>query len=329
MLSALEAATPGVAEALRQDALATVDGWGEPAIRMVVDASTTTDDCSVAGGYRGDTDPPTIIVARSASRRRQQFTALHEIGHHIQRNDIELLRTLHAATDPEELEEASCDAFAGRVLLPDTVVNPLIGPRGPTADDVVTLYSASQASRAACCVRTAEHLTSPGTVFLLNQDGIVDFSIGHGMAPPARGSDQSGTPVVAAALRAKGTSRRDTHIAYRNGSTSDLLYGDCAAIDGWMVAIAVLDRAAWQPFAPPRPHTGTLAPSRWWTCEYCNDDFDSVGSTRCDQCGQPTCPAGHCGCTLHAERTCTECWLTKHRSQFSAAGTVCRECRGE
>lgn len=324
----LEQTRPGAAEMLRQDALTTLREWGDVNVQMVADV-VTSDDCSVAGGYRGDTGQPTLIVTQSASLRRRQFTALHEFGHHLQRNSIELLERLDAAPDPDALEEAACDVFAGRVLLPDVVVDPLIDARGPTAGDVMTLYDASQASRAACCVRAAEKLTGPGAVFLLDHDGIVNFSVGQGMAPPARRSDQSATPLVSTALRSGGRARCDTHIAYRNGSTSDRLYGDCAPIDGWIVAVAAVDRAAWRPFAPGRVGTGTRATSRWWVCEYCHGSFDAFGAESCARCTQPRCPAGHCRCTSRVELACTRCWLTKHRSQFSPEATVCRECRGE
>jgi hypothetical protein len=328
VLATLEQARPGAAEPLRQDALIALGAWDDICVQMVADVAIS-DDCSVAGGYRSDTDPPTLIVARSASPRRRQFTALHELGHHLQRNSIELLTALYAAHDAEVLEEAACDAFAGRVLLPDAVVAPLIGARGPTADEVTALYAASRASRAACCVRAAERLTSTGAVFLLDQNGIVSFAIGRGMPPPARGSDQSSTPLVAAALRVGGRARRDTQIAYRDGSRSERLYGDCAPIDGWMAAVTVLDRAAWQPFAPPRVGTGTWATTHWWICEYCQSSFESFAAERCDRCAQPRCPDGHCRCTSRGDRTCTQCRLAKHRSQFSGGGMVCRDCRGE
>jgi hypothetical protein len=169
-------------------------------------------------------------------------------------------------------------------------------------------------------------LKAPGAVFLLDHTGPVNFTIGFGLAPPARGSDQSGTALVAAALANSGRARRSTHIAYRTGSTSDRLYGDCAPIDGWMVAVVVRDNAAWEAFAPPRPFTSGQSTPGGCYCEYCGQGFGTFEAPRCDKCGQPRCPDGHCGCTATRERLCAGCFLTKHVTQFDSASSVCRDC---
>lgn len=325
ILSALEEQRPGATELLRREPLEKLQGWDGVSVQLVAEVVSDA-DCSVAGGYRADLDPPTIVVARSASVRRQHFTALHELGHHIQRNNYDLLDALRRSADPDALEEAACDAFAARVLLPEDVIAPAIGVRGPTADDIVTLFHSSHASRAACCVRAAEKLGSPGAIFLVDSDGTVNFAIGHGMAPPAKGTDQSGTPLISRAMRAQGSAQCDTFIRYRDGSTSDRLYGDCAEIDGFLVAVAVLDRPPWRSFAPPRTDTGTRAMPRWWTCEYCQDSFETFTAQRCQRCQQPRCPAGHCACTTRSEQVCTSCWMSKHASQFPPGSRLCQEC---
>jgi hypothetical protein len=284
------------------------------------------DGCSVAGSYRGDTTPPTLCIAWSASPGRRQFTALHELGHHIQQNDTGLAIAFITSFDPQGFEEAACNLFAGRTLLPDDLVDRHVGSRGPTAAEVADLFAGSPASRAACCVRAAERLCGPGAVVLLDQAGIVSFAQpAGGFVPPARGSDQSATPLLAAALRRGGQARAETVVRYRSGSTSDTVYGDCAEADGWLVAVLATERAPWLKFSPPRPDTG-YAKVEWWTCETCGDQFQVT--ERCPACGQPKCPQqNHCACSLAQERICTSCCLAKHRSQFADGGTVCRECR--
>jgi IrrE N-terminal-like domain len=324
MLAVLDRDRPGTRERLGADTLGELESWPDLRVLLVPDEATEK-GCSVAGGYRHATDPPTLLVAASISRRRRAFTALHELGHHLQRNDVTLaLRTLDRR-DGEAVEEAACDAFAGRVLLPDQVVERHIGRRGPAALDVVALYNESGASRAACCVRAAERLSGLGAVVLIEPTGVVSFAASHGLIPPARGSDQSDTPLLRAALAHGGRATRDTVVHYRDGSTSDLLYGDCAPCDGYLVAVLVTDRAAWMPFAPPRP--GTARPRGLWICETCDDEF-IPWEPPCPRCRQRRCPEhGHCGCTAATQRVCQGCFLSKHVSQFAGSGTHCRDCR--
>src|ERR1022692_2335304 len=89
MLQVLDRDWPGSRERLQHDALAELCRWQEIQVRTVPD--TQADQrCSVAGGYVHTTAPPTLTVTMSLSPRRQAFTALHELGHHLQRNDIDL-----------------------------------------------------------------------------------------------------------------------------------------------------------------------------------------------------------------------------------------------
>jgi len=323
--SCVEEAHPGALARLGGDALAELASWPEVQVEWVPDADVG-DGCSVAGSYRSDSSPPALCIALSASPGRRQFTALHEAGHHIQQNNIELGAALVMAADAEGLEEGACNLFAGQTLLPADVVDRYIGARGPSAAEVAELFAGSQASRAACCVRAAERLRSPGAVVLLDYAGVVSFAQPTGgFIPPARGSDQSGTPLVSAALRRGGHARTETFVRYRTGGRSDTVYGDCADAGGWLVAVLATDRVPWLKFAPPQPWTGSGG-ARWWTCETCGEQFPVAD--RCLTCGQPKCShSGHCGCSLAREKRCTSCFMMKHASQFEAGGTVCRECR--
>jgi hypothetical protein len=208
-------------------------GWPEIQVRLV-DEQYGAGGCSVAGRYDDLMHPPALCVARSASHRRRQFTVLHELGHHLQTNDIDLATT--SLDFDDEATDAACDGFAARVLLPDDLVAGCFADRTPSAGDIVRLYQASTASRAACVVRAAEHLLSSGTVVLYDAAGVVSFAAGHGVYPPARGSDQSRTALVAAALQDPG--RADglavtvdaTTIRYRTHDSGPL-YGQAAWCD--------------------------------------------------------------------------------------------------
>ena len=124
MLQRLDGAYPGAVDRLHGDALSELETWTDVQVRRVPDAEAQA-RCSVAGGYAHDTDPPTLLVTQSMSRRRQQFTALHELGHHLQKNDPHLavaVRRQPAANDM--FEDAACDMFASLVLIPDSLLAP-------------------------------------------------------------------------------------------------------------------------------------------------------------------------------------------------------------
>lgn len=331
MIAAVDRLHPGALAALRERPLDELGKWPDVVVELVPEQNDSG-RCSVAGSYRDNTKPPTLVVGASRSHRRRGFTGLHELGHHLQQTDPELGQRLFDYQDSEVFEESACDAFAARVLLPDERVRSVIDTRGPTAPAVVELFRDSQASREACCVRAAEYLTGGGVVALFDAAGTVIFAAPRGMLPPARGSDQSATPLIAAALRASATVERDhTVVRFRDGSTSDTLYGQAAWFDqDYLVSVLVSDNAAWRSFAPPRPNTARSRFVSWWTCETetCDETFP-ITELACTRCGTPRCPNGHCGCTaarMQKDRQCDTCFLKWPLSRFDGNSPTCRTC---
>jgi hypothetical protein len=161
----------------------------------------------------------------------------------------------------------------------------------------------------------------------------VSFASAKGsIYPPARGSDQSQTALVAAALQHPGRTDgvpvtvESTTIRYRTGHDSDPLYGQATWCDGYLVAVLVEHHAPWQKFSPPRQanQARPWRQPRWAECEVCGNSFETTDS--CGTCGEPRCPSGHCACTLRRERRCQKCTLTYSLSMFPGNGSICREC---
>jgi uncharacterized protein DUF955 len=328
MEAVVESIHPGAIARLRREPLTELNLWDDLDVALIEETSTGT-GCSVAGSYQPN--PPTLVVTRSLSAARRGFTALHELGHHLQQTDIALGNTVFRYSHPDIFEEEACDAFAAGVLLPDDELRTRISPRGPTAQDVADLYNVhSSASREACCVWAARHLQGSGVVVLLDSAGIVRFAAPKSFIPPARNSDQSQTPLIESALRypSSGATRDDTFVRYRNGGISEALYGQARWFDNdYLAAVIVTDNAAWKPFAPPRPNTRQSVGPRWWTCETCGESFTVVD--RCTRCDEPQCGDGHCGCNAARaakDKVCTSCFLTLHPSRFEAGSEVCRDC---
>ncbi|MEN3539354.1 ImmA/IrrE family metallo-endopeptidase [Microbispora sp. ZYX-F-249] len=329
MLDLLERDRPGMLDRLRTDALAELQTWPEVRVHLVTEALPTAEGCSVAGSYGDEEQPPALCVVRSASTRRRQFTVLHELGHHLQRTDLDL-GTAVVLADGDRFEDDACDLFAARVLLPDSLVASCFDDRTPIPGDIVALYRKSSASRAACMVRAAEHLSSFGAVVLYDAAGVVSFAAARGSVyPPARGSDQSQTALVAAALRDPSRADGmpftvdDTRIRYRSGHASGPLYGQATWCDGYLVAVLVEHHAPWRTFSPPRD----IIPSRqpqWAECQVCVNSYEVTDI--CGTCGEPRCPSGHCECSLRRERHCERCKLTYGPAMFPGNGAICRDC---
>ena len=269
------------------------------------------------------------MVAESISVRRQHFTLLHELGHHLQQTDPGLGEGVFEAEDTEAFEDAACDAFAARVLIPDAMVAESVSSEGLTIGSALALHSGTNASRAAICVRLAAELSTPGVFMVVAADGGVNFAASRGgIFPPARGSDQSGNRLIAAALEGRGServfTRDDATIWYSTGHSSNRLYGQATWCEGLLLVVMVEHGAAWKNFSPPQANTGHSTTADWDRCEECNIGFRATAV--CPKCGEARCPNGHCHCRYAKDRLCHKCFLLKVRSQFAGENTVCKDC---
>lgn len=326
ILVTLEATEPGLTAQLADNPVAVLTSRADMTVRSVPEAQTDA-GCSVSGAYIADCTPPVLAVAESASAGRRAFTVLHEFGHHLQQSQPTLMTALLAQPDGGHgLEDAACDAFAAAVLLPDQLVDAHIGPGGPTADGVVSLWRASTASRAAVCVRAAERLPSPGHVVLLDPAGQVEFAAAHGLPPVRRGSSQARIPVVRDALtngRLRGRGR--TRLTYRDGISGAELWAQATEMGNYLLVVAVTDRAPWETFAPP---SRDQAPTgRTWICGHCEHEFITFDSP-CRRCHNAACPeCGRCSCPSRIEeRQCDKCSLVLPARMFEGTSARCRDC---
>ncbi|MBT2508525.1 ImmA/IrrE family metallo-endopeptidase [Streptomyces sp. ISL-98] len=309
---------------LAAGALAELQQWTNLQVREVPDTQAGQ-GCSVAGAYFPG-PPPVLAVARSVSLARRDFTALHELGHHLQQNHLTLIDALLAEPDGgTSLEDAACDAFAAEILLPDTQVDLHMGTAGPTADDAVALWHASNASRMATCVKASERLPAPGHVFLLDSQGRLAFTASHGLPPLRRGSNQAAIPVISTALATHGRAQGQTRLRYRDGILGEELHIQTVPMGGYLLAIAVTDLAPWKRFAPSSRDTGPRAVD--YTCAHCGEDFVSFAAP-CTTCEAAPCPeCGRCDCASRvAERQCPGCFVLHPAAMYTDGSDRCRDC---
>ncbi len=309
---------------LRTDAIRELQLWSE--LEVVSLSEDSTSDCSIAGLYLHDTDPPRIGIVRSNSRARENFTALHELGHHLQRSDLELASELGDQPDRgRQLEEDTADRFAASILIPSGLISTIIGEGTPTAVQVVELWQQAAASRAAVCVAAARQLEAPGHVLLFNPDGTVSFCATKGEYRLRRGSDQSTTEIYRQYAQSSRTvvSTR-TRFVYRDGTRGAELYVQATDMQGYTLAVAVTDHAPWEALSL----SSTAAPilGGWHECGTCGDVFRSW--ERCERgCGGYRCTNGHCNCpTYLKEQTCHSCFEVKPAHLFTAGSDTCADC---
>jgi hypothetical protein len=332
MIATLDSVKPDLLAALFADAFTALGSQSDLAVRLMPEAETgpqsTAPACSVAGVYFADEHPPVLAVAAAASAGRRAFTALHEFGHHLQRTQTPLMDLLLQQPDGGILlEEAACDAFAAEILLPRDLVDRFIGNRGPSGPNVVDLWHASDASRAAVCVRAAQRLPAPGQVVLLNSDGTVSFAASMGLPPVKRASQQGDIGTVRDAFRRSGRATGRTRLRYRDGILGEELHAQVVPMDGYLLLVAVTDSAPWETFSLPSVRTGPVATA--WVCEHpdCGHEFRSF-DPHCSRCHRPTCPdCGRCGCEPRVrERTCAGCFQRLPASLFAGSSDLCRDC---
>jgi hypothetical protein len=332
MLAALEELLPGTAYRLADDPFAALAACNDVTVRLVPEADTKRRPgepaCSVAGIYVDDEVPPVLAVANSASSGRRAFTVLHEFGHHLQRTKLTLTELL--LTQPDDgvtLEDTACDAFAAEILLPTTLVDQFVGDRGPTGPQIVDLWRASAASRAAVCVRAAQRLPSPGHVVLLDEVGTVSFSASTDLPPLTRGSQQRTVDTVREAYTRSGRATGRTRLRYRDGILGEELHAQVVPMDGYLLLVAVTDTAPWETFSLSSRHSGPVAAA--WICEHpdCGHEFHSF-DPRCPCCDHPTClECRRCRCQPRVrERTCTGCFQRLPASLFTGESTRCSDC---
>jgi len=325
MLDVLDSRDLGLRERLRSDTFATLEAMPDVAVQLIPE--TDADDrCGVSGAYLSQQSPPVLAVGDAVSAGRRSFTALHELGHHLQQTTPAAADALARVGDGGlALEDAACDSFAATILLPDELTTRLIPDGKPTALDAVALWRGSTASRAAVCVKIGGLLTGPGHVLLLDDTGCVSSRYARGLPPVRRGSYQGDSPVISDALTAGGASRSGrTRLTYRDGIRGEELYVQTARMDRYLVAVLTLGSPPWERFRVPDPENRPQG--RPWNCENCHFGFASFDPP-CQRCRAPICPeCGLCSCQPRSQRQCPQCFQLLPEAAFLNGASRCTEC---
>lgn len=289
---------------------------------------SATSACPVEGRY--DEDLGRIVVAPGVHDRREAFTLLHELGHHLAYQVDDVADFLEAEAT-EDAEEDFADAFAAAVLLPDELVARHITSAGPDAAAVCALFTDPdcRASREACAVAAAQRLQGSGYVVVADLDGAVRFAARS--RTPYRISRHTAQPpdsLLARAGRAGHARAEAATLHYRTGNTSDPHAADAVRDGAYVFGVFTTGRPAWAgalwiPAVDGPPVEQVTCPSL-----ACGHEWDAVGRP-CRDCREHRCPAcDRCGCDRSSappSGLCSSCFLYVPAGQL--ADGVCADCR--
>lgn len=127
-----------------------------------------------------------VLYAPTPYSKRKYFTMLHELGHKLadDEDDDETLDWLGALDNERSVVERVCDLVAGRLLVPDRVLDKVLAGTRPTGQTLALLYGDTNASREACAVALSRRLGCPGFITVIRDD-VITFTARVGDPRPA------------------------------------------------------------------------------------------------------------------------------------------------
>lgn len=304
-------------------------GFPEVVVQPLRGRRFSSETCSTDGYYEESHvaagGAAVIFVDTDVAARRQNFTLIHELGHHLIRGvDPDLLDTLdNMAGDrgnPEDVEERVCHRFAADILIPRAL---RMGTGRPTPDDVVELHARTKASWEACAIAVAEQASGTAAVLVIRQPdrvGLAACTTALGRWPSGSLLDPSG-PLRRASTQDQ-HSKRATY-AWRTRHERALWVDTVRPTSNTTIAVLVDSPSDGRVNILPEQTTGTAEAQE---CARCPDGLRSVDW--CDTCHGRRCETCNtCGCwTPAAQQTCEGCFLQKPAFQFPTAEPTCEDC---
>lgn len=288
--------------ALRDDPIGTIDRY--PGIKLVY-APHADAGCG-SGYYRPD--PPTIYL-HSSLYRRNAFTVLHELAHHLQRHHIEWgfhLMDIRDTNHRLRTEEMVCDRFAAEVLLPPERISDdaLCHP----ADAMAGLYINSNLSHSAAIQSVADNLPPHARWILCVVDpcGVVTTSqTSYSQHPPPKGVKHPKLAAIAEEAADRPIRRAlPNAFTYLTGATlTDMWAEACRDHENRYTFIAM---------RPAKRFGISEVVDERFVCNNlsCDKVLDSTRNLRrCPRCKEPKCPeCNTCGCdTGNTDDKCPNC----------------------
>jgi hypothetical protein len=298
---------------------------------LVVRSVATLTSSRGAGGMcdgMSFSDHNTVLYAPTESRR-ENFTLLHEYAHLLVEQDDEALIWLADQDEPALELERLCDDIAAALLIPDDILDRIVG-RGPIAGQhLIDLFLETQASQAVCAIALARKLGCTGAILLTDRGtGTVVQAklVGQPRVYPSAGQAvPSGHPLLR--IQPGEHICRESYWATPWGTSHPYYLSAAATQKRTYSVLAETDLWAVVDFhMPPGP---TAEDKRPRTSVSCPCGFEGpVTGWPCPDCDKQFCPqCKRCDCHRRASLTerCTKCFLNIPR--IDLVGGICSNCR--
>jgi hypothetical protein len=269
----------------------------------------------------------TILYAPTESRR-ENFTLLHEYAHLLVDEDDLAIIWLADRDDPEIECERLCDEIAAALLIPDELLNGVVGNGPVTGQHLLDLFLATNASQVVCAIALARRLQCTGAILLTDRmtntvvhatliDGPSVYPISRQAVPSAHplARIQPGQNICRESFWATPWGTRSPY--YLNATAREKrTYSILAELDLWGVSKLHLDTR----------EPAILRPRSAVTCK-CGFNGTTTGFP-CTECDSYFCPqCQRCDCARRAALTdrCKNCFVSVPR--LDLAEGICSNCR--
>lgn len=271
----------------------------------------------------------TVMYTPTAGSKRENFTLLHEVGHILVENDDDALVWLADRDDSAVELERLCEEIAAALVVPEELVDNIVGTGPLTANDLKALVARAAASGPACAIAISSRLSS-GAVVIIDRasDRVIHSSLrGEDLTSyPWKGNDvPTGHPLRE--LEPLTTILTKSFWTDTWGRRQDYYLSAVATEKRVYAIFSVLDLWGMDRFhggqAPPeklnapvravRCHCGYSGAAPGWPCQVCSHQY-------CPRCGDCDCQRRE-----RAQQSCSRCYCKAPPRDLEAG--VCSNCR--
>lgn len=269
----------------------------------------------------------TVMYAPTPGSKKENFTLLHEIAHILVERDQHAMIWLADRADPSVELERLCEEIAANLLIPESLLDDVIGAGPITGEDLKTLVARSAASGPACAIALSNRLSSGAVV-------IIDRAIGRVVHSALRGDNlavypwkdtdvpgnhplltlQAGDTAMRKIFWTDEWERRQEYYVSAV-ATEKRIYAVFSTSDLWGVEVFHGGPASPAKSNAPRLgircHCGYVGMAFGWPCATCMRQY-------CPKCDECDCPRRD-----RAQGRCTKCFLLAPDLENG----VCSECR--
>jgi hypothetical protein len=254
----------------------------------------------------------TVMYSPTAGSKKENFTLLHEVGHILVERDDDALNWLADRDDPDAELERLCEEIAAALVVPDDMLDELVGTGPITGVDLKTLVTTAAASGPACAIALSSRLSSGAVVIIdranarvvhsaLRGDDLTVYPWKHNDVPvdhPLLSLEPGATTTSRSYWTDEWDRRQDFYLSAV--ATEKRIYAVFSPIDLWSVdrfhGGQVPPEKSQAPRTGLRCHCGFVGTATGWPCTTCDQQY-------CPKCGDCDCQRRD-----NAQGTCTGCF---------------------